>query len=70
MSLQQEKGPRLIIDSNNKAALIVIVTAIGMSWALLTLVIRVVSRLHIKRTLGIEEVLVIAATVSLFHAKS
>lgn len=70
MTSQQERGPRLIIDSNNKAALIVIVTAIGTSWALLTLVIRVVSRLHVRRNLGLEEILVITATVGSLLTKS
>lgn len=64
MSTQQEGG-RLIIDSNNRAALIAIVTAVGLSWTLLTLIIRVVSRLHVRRSLGLEEYLVIIASVSL-----
>lgn len=59
----QQTGPRLILNSDNKSALIVIVTAIGLSWTLLTLIIRVVSKLHVKRSIGLEEVLVVAASV-------
>lgn len=55
---------RFVISSDDKAGLVVIVTAIGLSWTALTLVIRIVSRLHIKRSVGLEEVLVIAASVS------
>lgn len=61
MSLQQ--SPHLVIDSNNEAAYIVIVTATGLSWTILTLIIRLVSKLHVKKALGLEEVLVIAASV-------
>lgn len=56
-------GPHLVISSDNRAAYIVIVTATGLSWTLLTLIIRIVSKLHVKRTLGLEEALVIAASV-------
>lgn len=63
--IEEEGSGRLIIDSNNKEALIVIVTATGFSWTLLTLIIRVVSRLHVRNSLGLEEYLVIAASVSL-----
>lgn len=60
---QQDTSPHLVIDSNNRAAYIVIVTAIGLSWTLLTLIIRIVSRFHVNRSLGLEEALVIVASV-------
>ncbi|KAK5070156.1 hypothetical protein LTR64_001993 [Lithohypha guttulata] len=63
-------GPRLIINSNNKAALVVIVTAVGISWTALTLVIRIVSKLHVKRTIGLEELLVVVASFSAFCSSS
>lgn len=67
---QAPDGPRLIIDSNNKAALVVITTAVGTSWTALTLVIRVVSKLHVKRTIGLEEILVVFASIFAFCTSS
>lgn len=60
-----DRNDRFIISSDDKAGLVVIVTAIGLSWTVLTLIIRIVSKLHIKRSVGLEEVLVIAASVSI-----
>lgn len=53
------------INADDKSGLIVIVTAIGFSWTALTVIIRIVSKLHIKTTIGPEEVLVVLAAVSL-----
>lgn len=63
-------GPRLVIDPNNRAALVVITTAVGISWTALTLVIRIVSKLHVKRTIGLEEILVVIASIFAFCTSS
>lgn len=59
----ERQGSHLVIDENNKAALVIIATVIGLSWTTLTLIIRIVSKLHVKKTIGLEEFLVIAASV-------
>lgn len=63
-------GPRLVINSNNKAALVVITTLVGISWTALALVIRVVSKLHVKKTVGLEEILVVIASIFAFCTSS
>lgn len=61
---EQNTSHRFILSSDDQAGLVVIVTAIGLSWTLCTLLIRIVSKLSIKRSLGVEEILVLAASVS------
>lgn len=52
-----------MIDSNDKAGIIVIITAVGISWTSLTLIVRLVSKLQQKSIIGLEELLVIIASV-------
>ena len=54
----------LPISNDDKRGVVIIITAIGVSWTALTLVIRLVSKLRVKSVLGYEEILVIIASVS------
>lgn len=63
-------GSPYIIDSNDKSGLVIIVGAIGFSWTILTVIIRIVSKLHVKTTIGLEEVLVVFAAVSSINPRS
>lgn len=55
---------RWVITPDSRGGLLIIVTAICLIWTLAVLIIRLASKLSVKNKLGLEEVLVVLATVS------